>query len=104
MKGGKMKMPGPDKKRDEQFKKDTEKGLSITQLAGKYRISKRQVSRLKQKLGLTSTQTAASTSTKRMTFWLEQSTIEEIKKKAANQGNTCSAILREILGKYLQNK
>ena len=100
-----MKMPGPDKKRDEQFKKDTEKGLSITQLAGKYRLSKRQVSRLKKKLGLTTTttQTAASTS-KRMTFWLPVSTIEEIKKKAANRGETCSAILREILGKYLKNK
>ena len=99
-------MPIPNEKRDEQFKKDTEKGLSITQLAGKYRLSKRQISRLKKKLGLTSTttQTATSTSTKRMTFWLPVSTIEEIKKKAANQGKTCSAILREILGKCLKNK
>jgi len=99
-------MPGPDKNRNEQFKKDVEKGLSITQLARNYRISKRQVSRLKKKLGLTTTttQTEASTSTKRMTFWLPVSTIEEIKKKAANQGKTASAILREILGKYLKNK
>lgn len=95
-------MPGPDEKRDKQFEKDTEKGLSITQLAGKYRISKRQVSRLKKKLGLTTTETAASTSTKRMTFWLSVSTIEKIKKQAITQGKTCSAILRELLGKYLK--
>ncbi|MBA7493966.1 hypothetical protein ES702_04532 [subsurface metagenome] len=101
-----MKMPVPDEKRDRQFKKDVEKGLSITQLAGKYQISKRQVSRLKKKLGLTttSTQTAASTSTKRMTFWLPLDMTEKIKGIAAREKRTASAILREILGKYLQNK
>jgi len=95
----------PNKKRNEQFKQDTEKGLSITQLAEKYRISKRQVSRLKKKLGLTTTpmQTAASTSTtKRMTFWLPVSTIEKIKELAYSKGMTASAILREVLGKYLK--
>ena len=95
-------MPEPNKKRDEKFKKDTEKGLSITQLARKYRISKRQVSRLKQKLGLTTTQTATSTSTKRMTFWLPMDMIEEIKGIAAKEKRTASAILREILEKYLK--
>ena len=95
-------MPGPDKKRDEQFKKDVEKGLSITQLAEKYRLSKRQISRLKRKLGLTSTQTAASTSTKRMTFWLPVDVIDKIKGLAAKEKKTASAILREILGKYLK--
>ncbi len=51
---------------------------------------------------LTSTQT--STSTKRMTFWLPESTIGEIKELAAKEKRTASAILRGILGKYLQNK
>jgi len=97
-------MPIPDEKRNQQFKKDVKKGLSITQLAGKYRISKRQISRLKKKLGLMSTQTAASTSTKRMTFWLPLPVIEKIKNRAANQGKTASAILREILREYLKNK
>jgi len=97
-------MPEPDQKRNQQFRKDIEKGLSITELGVKYRISKRQVSRLKKKLGLTSTQTAASTLTKRMTFWLPQSTIEKIKGLADSKGMTASAILREILGRYLKNK
>lgn len=44
-------MPIPDKKRDQQFKKDVKAGLSITELAKKYRLSVRQVSRLKKKLG-----------------------------------------------------
>ena len=89
-------MPIPNEKRDQQFKKDTKAGLSITQLAKKHKLSKRQISRLKKKLGLT----AASTSTKRMTFWLPQSTIGKIKKQAANQGKTASALLRDILKKH----
>ena len=43
-------MPVPDEKRNKQFKKDVEAGLSITELAKKYRLSVRQVSRLKKKL------------------------------------------------------
>jgi len=99
-------MPQPDQKRDQQFKKDTKAGLSITQLAEKYRLSKRQISRLKKKLGLTSTQTVTptSTSTKRMTFWLPEEMIETMKRVAATEKRTASAILREILGKYLKNK
>lgn len=91
-------MPEPNKSRDERFKKDVESGLSITQLAEKYRLSKRQVSRLKKKLGLTAT----STSTKRMTFWLPVDMVEEIKGMAAREKRTASAILREILEKYLK--
>ena len=96
-------MPEPNEKRDERFKKDVEKGLSITQLAEKYRLSKRQVSRLKKKLGLTSTttQTAASTS-KRMTFWLPEDMIQKIKRIAGQKKKTASAILRELLGKCLK--
>jgi len=93
-------MPEPDQKRNEEFSKDVEKGISIKELSKKYRIGKRQVSRLKKKLGLTSTQTPTSTSTKRMTFWLPQSTIERIKKQAANQGKTASALLRDILERH----
>ena len=93
-------MPEPDQKRNEEFGKDVAKGLSITELGVKYRISKRQVSRLKKKLGLTSTQTPTSTLTKRMTFWLPQSTIEKIKKQAAKEGKTASALLRGILEKH----
>jgi len=39
-----------------------------------------------------------------MTFWLPESTIEEIKEIAAKEKRTASAILREVLGEYLQNK
>ena len=101
-----MKMPVQDEKRDKQFKKDVEKGLSITRLAGKYHLSKRQISRLKKKLGLTTTttQTAASTSTKRMTFWLPVGMTEKIKGIAAREKRTASAILREVLEKYLKNR
>jgi len=97
-------MPIPDQERDQQFKEDVQAGLSITQLAGKYHLSKRQISRLKKRLGLTSTETAASTSTKRMTFWLPVDMIETIKRVAAKEKRTASAILREILEKYLKNK
>lgn len=86
-------MPIPNEERDKQFKRDTKAGLSITQLAEKYRLSKRQVSRLKKKLGLTPT----STQTKRMTFWLPVSTIEKIKERAAKEKRTASALLRDIL-------
>jgi len=48
-----------------------------------------------------STQTQTSTSTRRMTFWLPVPTIEKIKRVATNQGKTCSALLRDILGKHL---
>jgi len=39
-----------------------------------------------------------------MTLWLPENTIEEIKGLAAKEKRTASAILREVLGKYLQNK
>lgn len=52
----------------------------------------------------TSTSTQTSTSTKRMAFWLPESTIKEIKELAAKEKRTSSAILREVLRKYLQNK
>lgn len=106
-------MPEPDKKRDEQFKKDIEKGLSIKQLSQKYGVSLRQISRLKKKLRekpievtstLPSTATSTSTKRKRMTFWLPVDTIETIKRVAARERRTASAILREILRKYLKNK
>jgi len=43
------------------------------------------------------TSPSTSTSTKRMTFWLERQTIEKIKAKAAQEKTTASDILREIL-------
>jgi transposase len=98
-------MTEPDKKRDKRFKKDVKSGLSIKELSEKYGIGERQVTRLKKKLILTgtSTETATSTSTtKRMTFWLPESTIEEIKELAAKEKRTSSAILREVLGRYLR--
>ena len=42
--------------------------------------------------------------TRRMTFWLPVSVIERMKMLAAKQGRTASAILRELLGRYLKNK
>jgi len=94
----------PDEKRDQQFKKDIERGLSIKELSEKYRIGKRQVSRLKKKLILTdtSTQMSASTSTKRMTFWLPEDMILRIKRIAGQEKKTASAILRELLGRWLK--
>lgn len=97
-------MPIPDKKRNEQFSKDVEAGLSITELSEKYRITKRQVSRVKKKLGLTSTETTTSTLTKRMTFWLPVNMIDKIKNQAVREKRTASAILREVLAKYLKER
>lgn len=104
-------MPLPDEKRDQQFIKDVEKGLSIKELSKKYGIGPRQVSRLKKKLRekeppwkATSTQTVTSTSSNRMTFWLPRDMIETIKRVAVKERRTASAILREILGRYLKNK
>lgn len=57
----------------------------------------------KEPVKLTSTQTSASTSTKRMTFWLEEKMIERIKDLAAKEGRTASDILREILRKSLES-
>ena len=51
---------------------------------------------------LTSTQTSASTSTKRMTFWLEEGTIEGIKGLALQEGKTASQIAREVFKEYLK--
>ncbi len=100
-------MPLPNEERNKQFEKDLKAGLSIKELAKKHGIGVRQVSRLKKKLreekelliGLTSTVTP--TSTKRMTFWLPVTVIEKIKKQAANQGKTASALIRDILDKHL---
>jgi len=100
-------MSATEENRDNRFKKDVEIGLSIKQLSKKYRIGERQVSRLKKKINLTSTSTETATSTsttKRMAFWLEEGMIEEIKGLAAKEKRTSSAILREVLGKYLKNK
>lgn len=45
---------------------------------------------------------STSTSTRRMTFWLPGDMIETLKRLAAREKRTASAILREILGKYLK--
>ena len=50
---------------------------------------------------VTSPSTSTQTSTKRMTFWLEQELIEKIKAKAAKEGQTASQIARELFSKYL---
>lgn len=43
--------------------------------------------------------------TRRMTFWLPVPVIEKIKKRwLPEKKRTASAILRELLGKYLKNK
>jgi len=103
-----MSIPG-----DEKFREDVEKGLSITQLAGKYRISKRQVSRrkkaLKEKVFLREVmspypQATPPPSTKRMTFWLTEAQVKWIKKRAVIERRTSSSILREILEEKLKNK
>lgn len=52
----------------------------------------------------TSTQTSASTSTKRMTFWLEEGMIETIKAKATKEERTASDIVRELLRERLENR
>ena len=50
------------------------------------------------------TSTSTSTSTKRITFWLPEGMIDKIKGLAGKEKRTASAILREVLGKYLKNK
>ena len=45
--------------------------------------------------------TSASTSTKRMTFWLPGAMIKEIKTKADREKRTASEIARELFNKYL---
>lgn len=108
-------MTEPGKKRDERFEKDVEKGLSITQLAGKYHLSQRQISRLKKKLREkeapqrqvskeTATRLLVSSGTEKMAFWLDKDIKEKLKILAIKEKRTASAILREVLGKYLKGK
>ncbi len=108
-------MPIPNQNRNQEFERDVEKGLSITQLATKYRISKRQVSRLKKKLREkgatrqpvtkeTATRPPVSPGTEKMAFWLDRDIKEKLKILAVKEGRTASAILREILREYLKNK
>lgn len=104
-------MPEPDEERDRRFKADVENGLSITQLAEKYRIGRRQVSRLKKKLRkrepsprVTSplTQTSTSANLRRVTFWINREMIDRIKALASEQGKTASALVRDIFTNYLK--
>lgn len=57
--------------------------------------------RPKKKVKEPSQVTSASTSTKRMTFWLPGTMIEKIKAKAAREGKTASQIARELFSKQL---
>lgn len=102
-------MPLADEERDKQFERDVQAGLSITQLAKKYGIGKRQVSRLKAKfrkkelpLKVTSTSTVTSASLRRVTFWVNGEMIDKIKSLASKQGRTASALVREIFNQYLK--
>ena len=107
-------MTEPDKKRDKRFKKDIESGLSIKELSEKYGIGERQVSRLKKKLKKeapqrqvskeTATRQPVSPATEKMAFWLDKDIKEKLKILAIKEKRTASAILREVLGKYLKGK
>jgi len=103
----------PDEKRDEQFKKDVEKGLSIKELSGKYGIGERQVSRLKKKLkekestSKPTTQQAIKPTTQqyeKATFYLYPGQLKEIKRLVLEKDKNISELIREVLGKYLKGK
>ncbi len=108
-------MPIANEQRDKQFKRDIEKGLSITELATKYRISKRQVSRLKKKLREkeatrqpvtkeTATRPPVAPGTEKMAFWLDRDMKEKLKIEAIKKKRTASDIVRELLRNYFRNK
>ena len=102
--------------RNEQFIRAwKEEGLTDRQLQKRFGLSEGGVKGLKarlrakdhslyKKVPTSKDEKVTSTSTKRMTFWQPESTIEERKELAAKEKRTASAILRGILGKYLQNK
>jgi len=103
-------MPLPNKERNKRFKNDVEKGLSITELAKKYRLSPRQISRLKKKLTPTS-KPAIQQPTKptiqqyeKATFYLYPGQLKDIKRLALEKNKNISELAREILRKYLKNK
>lgn len=106
--------------RNQAIWKDFEAGMSRNEICQKFHMKmeglKSQIRRMRERKGLlgdtskqkkrpsvkvTSTQTSASTSTKRMTFWLPGDMIEKIKTKAAEEGQTASQLARELFSKYL---
>lgn len=108
-------MPIPDEKRDERFKEDIERGLSIKQLSKKYGVSLRQVSRIKKRLREkeatrqlvtkeTATRQPVSTVTEKMAFWLDRDMKEKLKIEAIKKKRTASDIMRELLRNYFKNK
>lgn len=101
-------MPVPNEERDRQFKRDVKAGLSITELAKKYRLSVRQVSRLKKKLREkepTSKPAIQLTSKpikyEKATFYLYPGQLKEIKGLALEKDKNISELIREILKKHL---
>jgi len=106
-------MAGPDQKRNEELRKDVEKGLSITELAQKYRISKRQVSRLKKKLREKEavSKPAIQQPTKptkqqyeKATFYLYPGQLKEIKRLALEKDKNISSLIREILREFFKKQ
>lgn len=103
-------MPLPDKNRNQEFKKDVEKGLSIKQLSQKYGIGLRQISRLKKKLTPTSKPTIQQPTKptkqqyEKATFYLYPGQLKEIKRLALEKDKNISGLIREMLGRYLKNK
>lgn len=101
----------PDEKRDQQFKLDIDKGLSIKQLSEKYGIGERQVSRLKKKLKEKepTSKPAIQQATKptkqqyeKVTFYLYLGQLKKIKRLALGKDKNISELVREVLGKYLK--
>ena len=93
-----------------------EEGLSDKQLQDRFGLSEGGVKGLKARLRAKdsalytgkvkkkireSSSKVTSTSTKRMTFWLEEGMIEKIKAKATKEGRTASQIARKIFSKHL---
>ena len=122
------RMAKEKRERNERFKVDwREKGFSNEELAEKYRMTVGGVKALKQRIRKKereekekkgkvvikvkpspSTQTQMSTSTmtsppKRMTFWLEEETINQIKRLSQERGITCSQIARELFKEHLKD-
>ena len=97
-------MTEPDKKRNKRLKRDVEKGLSITELARKYKLSKRQISRLKKELKPEKqiTRKPESQTKIKATFQIPESLFMQIKIKAAQERKGISDLVGEILERYLK--
>ena len=106
-------MAYPKQERNQRFLEDWQVyRLSNERLGQKYDLTiggvKALKARLRQKERASQTTdqkvTSPSTSTRRMTFWLPEDMISQVKGLADKEGKTASAFLREVLLEYLKRR